>query len=107
VGGTLQRTLADAGYKGHNAPRVYTAGQKREMTDAIKRQMRRRSTIESVIGHAKNESETHAVVAQAAASDRSGVAAVAASVAATSAETRQETQALARDLFYRKSFILA
>jgi transposase, IS5 family len=60
VGGTLQRILCDAGYKGHNAPRqhrfkVYTAGQKRGMTDAIKREMRRRSAIEPVIGHAKAE----------------------------------------------------
>lgn len=60
VGGTLQRILCDAGYKGHNAPpqyrfKVYTAGQKRRMTDTIKREMRRRSAIEPVIGHAKGE----------------------------------------------------
>jgi transposase, IS5 family len=60
VGVGLQRILADAGYKGHNAPqvhrfKVYTAGQKRRMTDAIKREMRRRSAIEPVIGHAKAE----------------------------------------------------
>jgi len=60
VGSTLQRVLGDAGYKGHNAPsgyrfKVYTAGQKRGMTAAIKRQMRRRSAIEPVIGHAKSE----------------------------------------------------
>lgn len=60
VGAALQRVLTDAGYKGHNAPqehrfKVYTAGQKRRMTDAIKREMRRRSAIEPVIGHAKAE----------------------------------------------------
>ncbi len=60
VGAKLQRILTDAGYKGHNAPeehrfRVYTAGQKRRMTDAIKREMRRRSAVEPVIGHAKAE----------------------------------------------------
>lgn len=60
VGNTLQRILADAGYRGHNAPsrykfRVYTAGQKRRMTPEIKRQMRRRSAIEPVIGHLKAE----------------------------------------------------
>jgi transposase, IS5 family len=48
------------GYTGHNAPqahrfKVYTAGQKRRMTNAIKREMRRRSAIEPVIGHAKAE----------------------------------------------------
>ncbi len=55
AGATLQRILADAGYKGHNAPqehrfKVYTVGQKRRMTDAIKREMRRRSVVEPVIG---------------------------------------------------------
>ena len=60
VGVTLQRIITDAGYKGHNAPqehrfKVYTAGQKRRMTPAIKRDMRRRSAIEPVIGHAKAE----------------------------------------------------
>jgi transposase, IS5 family len=60
VGAPLQRILTDAGYKGHNAPpqhrfKVYTAGQKRRMTDAIKREMRRRSAVEPVIGHAKAE----------------------------------------------------
>ena len=35
--------------------RVYTAGQKRRMTPAIKREMRRRAAIEPVIGHIKNE----------------------------------------------------
>ena len=59
TGATLTRILADAGYKGHNAPeshkfRVFTAGQKRRVTPAIKRQMRRRSAVEPVIGHLKN-----------------------------------------------------
>jgi IS5 family transposase len=60
TGATLRRIIADAGYRGHNAPppydiRVYTSGQKRRMTDAIKRKMRRRSAIEPVIGHMKGE----------------------------------------------------
>jgi IS5 family transposase len=60
TGATLKRILADAGYKGHNAPqthkfRVFTAGQKRNVTPALKRQMRRRSAVEPVIGHIKNE----------------------------------------------------
>ncbi len=59
-GATLSRIIADAGYKGHNAPqthrfKVYTAGQKRGMTEHIKRQMRRRSAIEPVIGHLKED----------------------------------------------------
>lgn len=60
VGVSLKRIICDAGYKGHNAPeehrfKVYTAGQKCRMTDAITREMRRRSAIEPVIGHAKSE----------------------------------------------------
>jgi IS5 family transposase len=60
TGATLARIIADAGYRGHNAPppydlRVYTSGQKRRMTDQIKRRMRRRSAIEPVIGHMKGD----------------------------------------------------
>ena len=35
--------------------KVYVSGQKRGVTDAIKRDLRRRSAVEPVIGHAKNE----------------------------------------------------
>ena len=60
LGNEISRVLADAGYRGHNAPeshkfRVFTAGQKRRMTPAIKREMRRRSAVEPVIGHLKSE----------------------------------------------------
>lgn len=60
IGNEIERILADAGYRGHNAPqshkfRVFTAGQKRRVTAAIKRQMRRRSAIEPVIDHIKSE----------------------------------------------------
>ncbi len=59
IGNGITRILADAGYRGHNAPpshrfKVYTSGQKRRMTLAIKREMRRRSAVEPVIGHIKN-----------------------------------------------------
>ncbi len=60
IGNGIDRILADAGYKGHNAPlshrfKIYTSGQKRRMTPAIKREMRRRAAIEPVIGHIKTE----------------------------------------------------
>jgi transposase, IS5 family len=60
IGNTLERIIADAGYRGHNAPlshrfKVFTSGQKRRMTPAIKREMKRRAAIEPVIGHIKNE----------------------------------------------------
>ena len=59
TGATLRRILADAGYRGHNAPgiyklRVFTTGQKRRVTPAIKRLMKRRAAVEPVIGHLKN-----------------------------------------------------
>ena len=60
LGNVLERIVADAGYRGHNAPpqhrfRVYTAGQKRGVTEAIKRDFKRRAAIEPVIGHLKDD----------------------------------------------------
>ena len=60
TGAALSRILADAGYKGHNAPpehklKVYTQGQKRGVTEAIKRQLKRRAAIEPAIGHCKED----------------------------------------------------
>ena len=60
IGAPLERILADKGYRGHNAPpshklKVYITGQRRRMTPAIKREMRRRAAVEPVIGHIKNE----------------------------------------------------
>lgn len=50
IGNELSRNLADAGYRGHNEPqshklRVFTSCQKRRVTPAIKRLMRRRSAV--------------------------------------------------------------
>ncbi len=52
--------MADRGYRDHNAPpdhkmKVYISGQRRGVTEAIKRDLRRRSAVEPVIGHAKSE----------------------------------------------------
>jgi IS5 family transposase len=60
VGNTIERLHADAGYRGHNAPpdykfKIYTSKQKRRVTLQIKREMRRRSAVEPVIGHLKEE----------------------------------------------------
>jgi transposase, IS5 family len=59
IGNEIKKVLADAGYRGHNAPathqfRVYTQGQKRGVSPAVKKQMKRRAAIEPVIGHVKN-----------------------------------------------------
>jgi transposase, IS5 family len=64
TGATLSRILADAGYKGHNAPpshkmRVYTSGQKRGVTGKIKKLMKRRAAVEPVIGHMKQDHRMH------------------------------------------------
>src|SRR5258708_10071249 len=60
IGASLARIVADGGYRGHNAPpghkfRVYISGQRRRVTETIKRELRRRSAVEPVIGHAKAE----------------------------------------------------
>ena len=60
IGNTIERMLLDKGYRGHNAPpdykfRVFISGQKRRVTPQIKREMRRRSAVEPVIGHLKSE----------------------------------------------------
>ena len=60
LGNVLDRVVTDAGYRGHNAPpehrfRVYVAGQKRRVTEQIKREFKRRSAIEPVIGHLKDD----------------------------------------------------
>jgi len=60
LGNVLDRIIADAGYRGHNAPaehkfRVYTAGQKRRVNQQIKREFKRRAAVEPVIGHLKDD----------------------------------------------------
>ena len=60
IGGAINRIVADKGYRGHNAPahykfRIYLSGQRRGVTQAIKRDLRRRSAIEPVIGHTKSD----------------------------------------------------
>src|SRR6266705_235719 len=60
VGNTIERLQTDAGYRGNNAPpdykfKIYTSRQKRRVTPAIKREMKRRAAVEPVIGHTKQE----------------------------------------------------
>ena len=59
IGVSISRIVADRGYRGHNAPKehkfsVFIAGQRRRVTEAIKRELRRRSAVEPVIGHLKS-----------------------------------------------------
>ncbi len=58
TGREIERAYVDKGYRGHDAPnphRIFISGQKRGVFGAIKRELRRRSAIEPVIGHMKAE----------------------------------------------------
>jgi transposase, IS5 family len=53
----IERAFLDKGYKGHKVTdkKVYISGQKRGITDRLKRLLKRRSAIEPHIGHLKQE----------------------------------------------------
>ncbi len=53
----IERAYVDRGYRGHDADkaRVVLSGQKRGTTPTIRRERRRRSAIEPVIGHMKSD----------------------------------------------------
>lgn len=56
TGREIERAYVDKGYAGHDAPkplRVFRSGQKRGVIGVIKKELRRRSAIEAVIGHMK------------------------------------------------------
>jgi len=58
TGREIERAYVDAGYRGHDAPkpgRVFRSGQKRGVHGQIKKELRRRSAIEPVIGHCKSD----------------------------------------------------
>ena len=58
TGCTIERAYVDKGYRGHdtaNPRRVFISGQKRGVFGVIKRELRRRSAIEAVIGHLKTD----------------------------------------------------
>ena len=58
TGCEIERAYVDKGYRGHRAAnprRVFISGQKRGVFGVIKRELRRRSAIEAVIGHLKND----------------------------------------------------
>jgi IS5 family transposase len=58
TGRVIERAYVDKGYRGHdtaNPRRVFISGQKRGVFGIIKRELRRRSAIEAVIGHLKTD----------------------------------------------------
>ncbi len=58
TGREIERVYVDKGYRGQTAPkplRVFKSGQKRGVHGQIKKELRRRSAIEAVIGHCKTD----------------------------------------------------
>jgi len=58
IGRAIERVYVDNGYRGHdttNPRRVFLSGHKRGAVGVIRRELRRRSAIEAVIGHLKND----------------------------------------------------
>jgi transposase, IS5 family len=56
TGRQIERIYVDKGYRGHDVPnprRVFISGQKRGVFGVIKRELKRRSAIEPIIGHLK------------------------------------------------------
>ena len=54
----IERLYVDRGYRGHNHPRperVFISGQRRAITPTIRKELRRRSAIEPIIGHMKQD----------------------------------------------------
>jgi IS5 family transposase len=56
-GTTVARAYVDRGYRGHGLDdqRVFVSGRRRGITPTIRRELRRRSAIEPVIGHIKTD----------------------------------------------------
>ena len=72
TGRTIERAYVDKGYRGHDAAnphRVFISGQKRGVFGVIKRELRRRSAIEAVIGHMKAEGHLDRCYLKGAAGD--------------------------------------
>ena len=72
TGCTIERAYVDKGYRGHDAAdphRVFISGQKRGVFGVIKRELRRRSAIEAVIGHMKAEGHLGRCYLKGAAGD--------------------------------------
>ncbi len=58
TGVAIQRLYADKGYQGHDydgGAKVMLSGNNRGLTPTMKRELKRRSAIEPMIGHAKND----------------------------------------------------
>ena len=73
TGREIERVYVDKGYRGHNAPkplRVYRSGQKPGVHGQIKRELKRRSAIEAVIGHCKTDGHLDRIFLKGRQGDR-------------------------------------
>jgi IS5 family transposase len=76
TGCPIERAYVDKGYRGHdtqNPRRVFISGQKRGVFGAVKRELRRRSAIEPIIGHLKAEGHLAAAIFKGRAGDAANV----------------------------------
>jgi IS5 family transposase len=58
TGCAIEHGYVDEGYRGHDTPnprRIFISGERRGVFGIIKRELRRRSAIEAVIGHMKTD----------------------------------------------------
>lgn len=77
TGNTIERVYVDKGYRGHttvNPHRMLISGQKRAVHGIIKREQRRRSAIEAVIGHMKTDGHLGRCHLKGSAGDAANVA---------------------------------
>jgi IS5 family transposase len=104
VGRVPQRVAVDQGYKGHRialpGTAVYITGQKRGVTETIKRWLKRRTVVEPVIGHAKNDGLLGRNWLQGRTGDRSN-----ALLAASGFNLRQLLRFLKRRQLFLRSFL--
>ena len=76
TGRSIERAYVDKGYRGHKTDgprRVFISGQKRGVFGSIKRELRRRSAIEAVIGHMKTDGHLGRCYLKGAAGDAANV----------------------------------
>lgn len=104
VGRAPQRVAVDQGYKGHRITlphtAVYITGQRRGVTENIKRWLKRRAVVEPVIGHAKNDGLLGRNWLGGRAGDRSN-----ALLAAVGFNLRQLLRFLKRRKLFLRSFL--
>jgi IS5 family transposase len=64
---SIKQCFVDRGYRGHGIKdiQVFISGQKRGVTNSIKKLLKRRSAIEPEIGHMKNDGRLREMTSKA------------------------------------------